>query len=1443
MSRQKQFGSMMVGALGLLMVTAGSVGAQITVTPDGTLEPNRTIQSVGNVATFSVTRAPGGIGGSLLGFTCAVASMVTACTPPAGTLIGPGQTIMVNVTYDVGNVGTGTVTLRASGPAGQDDGYKTVPVVLPPGAPRISALPYLEAKQDYGRCAAACFAATYSQSTVPYVSLDAPRNVTLVYHGDRNAPKPIVLLDVAPDSGFAGWPSEFQLQVKVNGVLVTFVNGEQTLRFSVGATNDKTYRIGGQFDGSAYTHGTVYPMEFLVTAKIGAATSTNVWKTTYLSVVETANPVARGWTVAGVQRAFVQADGSVLITEGDGSATYFKKVTTFGTSVYETPVGDFSRLTTSGGTYTRAYPDSTKAAFASTGYLTSITDRWGSATAITYDGSNRISQIKDPLLNAITLAYNANGLQSVTDPFGRVTNITVDASRLLTAFADPGGGKTQFGYDGSNRLQTITDRRGSATTFGYDGQSGRLSSVVAPAVPIFGLGTTSPITTLAAWQKAGVPYSVTFPTAYVQSLASAVKGSVTEPGGAVTSFTVNRWGTPAITYQPLSDTTYATFTTGGLPTTIRRPGYPSNMADTLSYNASGLVSTSYQAGKTKTFITYGGWAQVQDVSGSGQPTIHNNLGANGRITSVQVGSPLQTVQSYTYDAYGRVVVVNDGKGTAIIGNIYVPTGTFRNLQQTGNAAGGTTIYTHDAYGRRASIAWPGGQTRHLSYDGLNRMVRDSIATSPATVTRFAYDSLFRVRVTDPKGQVYGYGYNALGWVVADTFPTNRVKGYQYTKDGDLARVTNRRGQTIDFAYDLLHRLTRRTAGANVVAWGRPVANHGLLVVDTSGQVINSTFLNVRGSPDSVQTTFRTPGQTHRLYYGYTSAGLLSTVTFNAVASPTLLARTYSYNTSQGTLTGIQLGASNTVYQPDQNLQDSSVTFPGGDRERHVNGAIGPVMDSALAAYAPDLLRQIGYDAALRIENQVWQTSPVNLKGRFYTYDGLSRLSVAENRSTTVADPIECFDPVRGYYSCVQETWTPVAGESNTYTYDAVGNRTDKGGTYSPGTNRITAFAGWTYNTDLDGNVTNRDSTGVATVFTWNAEGQLTNTTKTGQAAVANYYDANGRLVRKDLNASASSYFLWDGDNLLAEFTDTGTAKVAEYSYRSTDELHALVQTNAGANVIHYAHDDATGSVDALTNAAGNAVVRSYQYDDWGRLTGGANVSLPQADKDRARWKGALWMGAETDAYFMRNRWYEPATGRFLSEDPLGLAAGVNPDVFADSDPTNGADPSGLDDCRRRFGKCKLADLVVAVSDDDGSGLSWRRTLNAIYELGARPGLDIPMGWSWDTPGLGGLSTGSPLEAIALLNNKAWIGCNAYQLQARGPMTTPMGVPLGVGEFYGLRNKITTEYRLFGVRITDTVGLYTGDYFGPTASSPNAPTLRPANAVIFCGSGSGWLRVN
>ena len=68
---------------------------------------------------------------------------------------------------------------------------------------------------------------------------------------------------------------------------------------------------------------------------------------------------------------------------------------------------------------------------------------------------------------------------------------------------------------------------------------------------------------------------------------------------------------------------------------------------------------------------------------------------------------------------------------------------------------------------------------------------------------------------------------------------------------------------------------------------------------------------------------------------------------------------------------------------------------------------------------------------------------------------------------------------------------------------------------------------------------------------------------------------------------------------------------------------------------------------------------------------------------RARTVGGgrgLVAGAGGGSILHAERVYEAGSGRFLSEDPIGLEGGINNVVFAGSDPVGGKDATGLERC-------------------------------------------------------------------------------------------------------------------------------------------------------------------
>jgi len=80
----------------------------------------------------------------------------------------------------------------------------------------------------------------------------------------------------------------------------------------------------------------------------------------------------------------------------------------------------------------------------------------------------------------------------------------------------------------------------------------------------------------------------------------------------------------------------------------------------------------------------------------------------------------------------------------------------------------------------------------------------------------------------------------------------------------------------------------------------------------------------------------------------------------------------------------------------------------------------------------------------------------------------------------------------------------------------------------------------------------------------------------------------------------------------------------------------------------------------------------------------------------------------TKLYHMGARYYDPELGRFLSEDPIGIAGGLNLYAYAGNDPINRTDRSGLDECAQTPAPmASAADTItlppVVVCGDQGDG--------------------------------------------------------------------------------------------------------------------------------------------
>ncbi len=340
-----------------------------------------------------------------------------------------------------------------------------------------------------------------------------------------------------------------------------------------------------------------------------------------------------------------------------------------------------------------------------------------------------------------------------------------------------------------------------------------------------------------------------------------------------------------------------------------------------------------------------------------------------------------------------------------------------------------------------------------------------------------------------------------------------------------------------------------------------------------------------------------------------------------------------------------------------------------------------------------------YDNLSRLQSVLHQLSGSTIDGASYTLDS------AGNRTAKV-DQLAAVTSNYTYDAIYQLTQT-MQGSSTTesYSYDAVGNRTASLGVSSYTTNasnEMTANSNASYTYDSNGNTLTKVVGSNTTSYTWDFENRLTSVALPGSGGTITFkYDPLGRRIYKS-SSSGTSVYAYDGADLIEEANSSGGV-VSRYAQgEAVDESLAMLRGTATS----YYEADALGSITSLTNTSGS-LAQTYTYDSFGKLTGSAG-SLTNSFQYTGR-----ELDTETGLYYYRARYYDPSTGRFVGEDPIGIEGGINSYRYVSNGPVNSTDPSGLcppdpkKKCDAVFPSdpttAKLAQLVYAEGNGSSSG--------------------------------------------------------------------------------------------------------------------------------------------
>jgi RHS repeat-associated protein len=319
--------------------------------------------------------------------------------------------------------------------------------------------------------------------------------------------------------------------------------------------------------------------------------------------------------------------------------------------------------------------------------------------------------------------------------------------------------------------------------------------------------------------------------------------------------------------------------------------------------------------------------------------------------------------------------------------------------------------------------------------------------------------------------------------------------------------------------------------------------------------------------------------------------------------------------------------------------------------------------------------------------QMVQQRAPNLVKVTYQYDGLDRLArMIDAKGNTMISDRQYLYNVAGRIMQISEpsltrTFTydsvdrlisanysgPVQPNEN-YAYDAVGNRTSSqrsaGYTYQP-FNRLTNSGTAAYAYDANGNLVSKIDPAGTTEYIWDFENRLRQVSLPGSRTVSYRYDALGRRISRAAGTGVSTNFVYDGQDVMKDLNSDGSA-IDYLNGPGTDNKLRLIDSRQTSAPLYF-QPDHLGSTAALTNSIG-AVAGRISYDAFGNSSGSPLTRYDFTGRER---------DSETGLMYYRARWYDPVIGRFISEDPIGLAGGINEYAYVGNDPLNRLDPTGL----------------------------------------------------------------------------------------------------------------------------------------------------------------------
>ena len=928
----------------------------------------------------------------------------------------------------------------------------------------------------------------------------------------------------------------------------------------------------------------------------------------------------------------------------------------------------------------------------------------------------------------INFGYNANHeITSITNALSQVTSFGWDNTTLnLTSISLPSGLSATLSYYTANPLnpngsllsdivwtptgrsltytytnslpQTVLNDRGLSVTNTWDGLN-RLTGATYPdgtyvSNVYYNLDLGATRDRLGNWSLYGY-----------DGLRHLTV--ITNANNTATFFDWCGCGSLNHIYDAQNGTTYPTTLNYDNQGNLTNVLFPDSTSITYQFDLAGRMTNAFDASTPPKSLQFG----------------YNN---QGLVTSVS--NSAGTLQSVIYDAVNRPVSVIDANGVTVT-NIYDAINELLSRKWAdgvgegfGYSAAGLTYYTNrdgqltkyglDAAGRIISVTNANLEVVQLGYDSLDNVTSLIDGLLHQTTWQYNQYGWLTNKSDGLTRNAFRFAYNANGWVTNRWTPEKGSTGYGYDNVGNLTNITYPQS-SISYAYDALNRLTNVVSASFTNSFAYTPA--GQLAVEAgpwpNDVVSNAYSQTLRMSLNQLQPS----GSWAQTSYGYDSVWRVQSLaspagsfgyTFNGGVSPLVktitlpntawitnhydaLARldyTGLANSSGLVLDGYAyagdaLGLRTNVTR-DFGLMKSSVGA-GYDKIGQVTSWTGRETNGTLR-----LNEQLGwaYDAAdnlhYRTNNVLIQTFTADAANEL---TGVGRAGTFTESGNTPAPAVSV--TVNGQAA---QTYADFTFARTNFTLDN-GQNSFTNVAVNPYQLKVTSTltvnlpVSQTLLYDNNGNLTNDGTRS----FSYDSENQLTNVSVAGSWKSDFVYDGLGRRrIARDYSWNGSAWiktnevrYVYDG---MLAVQERDSNNVVQVTYTRGLDLSSSIGGAGGIGGL-LARTDGNGSTFYHADGAGNVtglmdgnqyMVGRYLYDPFGKLIGKWGSV---ADVNAMRFSSMPYYRNPGIVGYL-GREYESNFERWLNQDPIQEAGGINLYRAMNNNSLSYIDPLGLINC-------------------------------------------------------------------------------------------------------------------------------------------------------------------